>query len=350
MKEVKVGLIGLGFMGTTHFRIYKELPNVRIAAVADVDPVKLTGDISKVIGNIGDFDNSIPFDMTGIEVYTDALEMIKNADVDMIDICVPTPKHMDYILAGFAAGKHVFCEKPLCRTYEQIKTIRDAVAATDRFFNVGMCLRQDPPYRHTYELLQSGKLGKVKSASLKRFSPSVDGNAWENWFMKEEMSGGAILDMHLHDTDAIRYFFGKPESVISTGGKGMVSDKGIDHVNTTYFYSDGKYVTAEGGWEFSKSIPFYFDYKIVCEKATIKCVLDDYTICWNDGTIETPELELGNLPTGWHRELAYFTDCVRDNVKPDKYQTPESIFDAVAVIMAEIESVESRKEVEVKYV
>ncbi|MBR7128293.1 MAG: hypothetical protein IKD09_06875, partial [Lentisphaeria bacterium] len=64
----------------------------------------------------------------------------------------------------------------------------------------------------------------------------------------------------------------------------------------------------------------------------------------------TPELNVGDLPTGWHQELNYFVNCVRDGISPDKYQTPESIFNAVATVMAEIESVESGKKVKVKYV
>ena len=72
MKEVKVGLIGLGFMGSTHWRIYEALPGVKVTALADVDPAKRSGDVSKVVGNIGGGDNSAPLDMTGVTVYEDA--------------------------------------------------------------------------------------------------------------------------------------------------------------------------------------------------------------------------------------------------------------------------------------
>ena len=350
MKEVKVGLIGLGFMGSTHWRIYEALPGVKVTALADVDPAKRTGDVSKVVGNIGGGDNSAPLDMTGVDVYEDALELIAKADVDMVDICVPTPKHTEYILAALKAGRHVFSEKPLCRTLDEISQIRDAVNAAGRFFNVGMCVRAWPEYARAKEILDSGKLGAVKSALFRRLSPSVDGNAWNNWFMCDEMAGGAALDLHTHDTDMVCYLFGNPVAVRSAGVRGQVSDNGLDHIITSYDYADKKFITAEGGWCAPANVPFEMSFQIICEKGTLKLDASGYHLYWNCGNVETPDTGDASLPTGWHRELKYFTDCVRDNVTPDRYQTPESVFGSLAVVMAEIESVDSKKAVEVKYV
>lgn len=350
MNNVKVGLIGLGFMGSTHWRIYQELPGVEVVALADVDEAKRRGDVSKVVGNIGGGDNSVPLDMSGVTVYDDALKMIAEADVDMVDICVPTPKHTEYILAALKAGKHVFSEKPLCRTYEEIAIIRDAVKASGKFFNVGMCVRAWPEYASAKEILDSGKLGKVKTALFRRLSPSVDGNAWKNWFMCDEMSGGAALDLHTHDTDVVCHFFGNPEAVSSNGVRGVVSDNGIDHIITSYQYADGKFITAEGGWCAPGNVPFEMSFQIICEKGALKLDAAGFHLYWNCGKVETPDTGDASLPTGWHRELKYFTDCVRDNVTPDHYQTPESVFASLAVVMAEIDSVDSKKVVEVKYV
>ena len=351
MKEVKAALIGLGFMGSTHFRIYNELAGVRVAAVADIDPVKLTGDISKVIGNIGGGDNSVPLDMTGIATYENAFEMIAETDADIIDICVPTPLHTQYLLAALKAGKHVFCEKPLCRNLEQLAEIREAVKAADGlFFNAGMCVRAWPEYDTAVKLIKSGAVGEVKSALFRRLSPSVDGNAWNNWFMKEEMAGGAALDLHLHDTDFVCHLFGRPHAVSSFGVRGVVSDKGIDHIMTAYDYGDGKLITAEGGWCAPNNVPFEMSFQIICEKAAVKLDAAGFHVYWNDGKIETPDTGDAALPTGWHRELEYFTACVRDNVTPDRWQKPDSIFDSLTVVMAEIESATEKKTVEVKYV
>ena len=136
-------------------------------------------------------------------VYEDARALIGNADVDIVDICVPTPDHADIVCAALAAGKHVFCEKPLCRDATQMKRIVAAAKKAKTFFNVGLCVRAWPEYRHAYEYFKSGKAGKMKSATFKRISPSVDGNAWQNWFMDGARSGGALLDLHVHDADEV---------------------------------------------------------------------------------------------------------------------------------------------------
>ncbi|MBR3958300.1 MAG: Gfo/Idh/MocA family oxidoreductase [Kiritimatiellae bacterium] len=109
MKQTKIGLIGFGFMGTTHWGVYKGIKGAKVVALADVDPAKRRGDISKVVGNIGGGDNSKPVDLAGVAVYDDALKLIRESDVDVVDICVPTPDHAKLVLAALKAGKHVFC-------------------------------------------------------------------------------------------------------------------------------------------------------------------------------------------------------------------------------------------------
>ena len=169
--------------------------------------------------------------------------------------------------------------------------------------------------------------------------------------MNEEMAGGAALDLHLHDTDFVCHLFGRPQKISSFGVRGVVSDNGIDHIMTIYNYGDGKLITAEGGWCAPNTVPFEMSFQIVCEKATIKYGADNsFKVFWNDGKIDTPDTGDATLPTGWHRELKYFTDCVRDNIRPDRWQTPESIFDALSVVMTELEAADEGKTLEVKYV
>ena len=130
-----------------------------------------------------------------VDITETTFEMIADGSLDIIDICVPTPDHSKYALAALKAGKNVFCEKPVCRNIEQMVELREAVKDAKGFFNVGMCVRAWPEYNHAKELIASGAVGKVKSALFRRLSPSVDGNAWENWYMTERRSGGAVLDL-----------------------------------------------------------------------------------------------------------------------------------------------------------
>ena len=334
-KQVKIGIVGAGFMGTTHWRIYGGIRNARIVALADVDPKKRRGDVSAVVGNIGDGDNSKPLDLAGVSVYESAYDLVANADVDVVDVCVPTPDHADIVCAVLAAGKHVFCEKPLCRDAAQMKRIVAAAKKAKGFFNVGLCVRAWPEYRHALEYYRSGKAGKMKSATFKRISPSVDSNSWRNWFMDGSKSGGALVDLHVHDADQVHCFFGMPKSVTAAGATGIVSKGGVDHVVATYDYGDGSLVMAEGGWAVAKGTPFEMSFTIVCEKATLKLDASGYHIYPVKGKTITPKLDVKAGPTGWHHELKYFVDCVARGVRPDRYQTLDSVADTMKIVFAE---------------
>jgi len=345
MKQVRIGLAGLGFMGTTHWGVYKGLKNAKIVALADVDAKKRKGDASAVAGNIGG-GAAKQYDLADIAVYDDAMKMVRDANVDVIDICTPTPYHAEIAVAALKAGKNVFCEKPLCRTAAETRRILAAVKASKAFFNIGLCVRAWPEYRHAYEYFKSGKAGKMKTATFKRVSPSVAGNAWKNWFMDGSMSGGALLDLHIHDADAVNYFFGKPERVNAVGAN-VVSKGGIDHVVATYDYGDNRLVMAEGGWAPAKGTPFEMSFTIVCEKATLKLDASGYKIYPVKGKPIVPKLDVKAGPTGWHQELAYFVDCVAKGVKPVKYQTILSVEDTMKLVFAEEKSVKTGRPVHV---
>lgn len=346
MNQVKIGLVGLGFMGSTHFRIYEKLENAKVVAIADVDADKRRGDISKVVGNIGNDDNSKPLDFSGVRTYESAFSLINDADVDIVDICCPTPDHAPYIVAALEAGKHVFAEKPFARDLEQAAAIAAAYKKAGTFLNFGMCVRAWPEYRYVYEQFKAGRYGKLISATFRRISPNIAGNAWDDWFMDGRRSGGALLDMHLHDTDVIRYFFGRPKAVTSVGLTGVVSRGGVDHVISFYHYGDGTLVAAEGAWTAARTVPFEASFQIICEKATIILNSAQFKVFWSDGRIEEPAVA---NTTGWHVELAYFVDCVKNNVRPDRYQDFESVFDSFKISVAEQKAVDSGERVEIQY-
>jgi len=346
---INVGIIGLGFMGSTHYRIYRDHPLAEITAIADIDEAKLRGDWSKVVGNIGDEDNTIPVNLGDIKTYADPLELINDPDIQLIDICVPTNLHKEYILAGLKVGKHVMCEKPMARTSTEAIEILDYSQKLDNYLMVGMCIRFWPEYQHAYQVVKSGKIGEIKSATFKRISPSIAGNGWEDWFMKAKLSGSALLDLHLHDVDAINYFFGKPKKVTSFGLKGFRSDDGIDHVFTRYDYGNESLVFSEGGWPSAASAPFEMSFLIVGNKGTIRLSETGYKIIYEDGTIESPEVAKSGLPTGWHVEIDYLLNCIQQGIRPDQYLSIDEMVDSITIVEAEERSIEENRTVEISY-
>jgi predicted dehydrogenase len=348
MKKVKVGLVGLGFMGTTHFRIYDELDNAEVIAIADVNPTKLLGDVSSVIGNIGGGDNSKNLCLKNISTHLRVDDLINDPSIDIVDICVPTPDHFQIAAKALQKGKHVFCEKPVCRNIKEVDELQKIAKKSDKFFNVGMCIRAWPEYFHVNELYKSGALGKVRSVFMRRLSPDISGNSWNNWFMDGQKSGGALLDLHLHDSDFIRFMFGRPKAVTSFGVNSLRCAGGTDYVLTNYHFDDGV-IAAEGGWCANKNVPFEMSFQMIFDKATVRFAGEGYKIYWENGQVESPSVGDARLPTGWHQELSYFVNCVENRVVPEKYQNFSEIADSFKIVMAEQESVDSGKIVFIKY-
>ena len=153
-KKVKVGIIGLGFMGTTHLDIYRASGKAEVVAVADTDALKQRGDISSVAGNIGGRkSNSIDF--TDMAVYDDGMKLIGDPEVELVDICLPVFLHKKFALAAIKAGKHVLCEKPLAMNSADAAEIVAAAKASDKCFMTGMCVRFWPEYRYVCEQYRS---------------------------------------------------------------------------------------------------------------------------------------------------------------------------------------------------
>jgi predicted dehydrogenase len=277
------------------------------------------------------------------------MELIHNPEVQLVDICVPTFLHKKFISAAVNAGKHVLCEKPIALNTSDGLEILSLSKTTKKHLMIGMCIRFWPEYQHAYQTVNSGKIGKIKSATFKRVSPSIADITWENWFMKEKLSGSALVDLHLHDTDAVRYFFGKPKRVTSFGMRGFRSDTGVDHVFTNYDFGNDVLIFSEGSWAPTASTPFEMSFLIVGDKGTIRLSETGYKIFYEDGTVETPAPAKEGLPTGWHAEIDYLLHCIKENKPPVDYLNVEEAVESLAIIEAEAKSIERGQTVDIKY-
>ncbi len=329
-------------MGKMHFGCYKKSPKAEVVAIADVDDAKLEGDWSKIAGNIDDA-SSKTVSLKGIKKYKDAMDLIADPDVELVDITLPTFLHEQYTIAALEAGKHVLCEKPIALTIaEADKVLAVARRAKGRFM-VAHCIRFWPEYEYLAQIIKGKKYGRVKSAVFRRRScPPIWG--WQNWLMNNKRSGGAILDLHVHDTDFISSLFKLPKKVESVGSTGPSG--GIDHIITHYDYGKNMLVTAEGGWMFHGAYPFEMTYTVIFDKATVEFstshspTLAVYT---SGGKIEHPKIEPGD---GYRREIDYFLNCINKKQRP-KTVTPKDARNAVALIKAEERSARDHRNVAV---
>ena len=323
-------------MGQQHYQIYRNMTDVELVAVCDTDRERVGESAPSVGGNIGE---AATIDLSGQARYVSFEEMLEGEELDLIDICTPTHLHSEMTVAALESGRHVICEKPMARTIEECDEMIGAAQRAEKFLFIAQCIRFWPEYEVLQRMVEDGELGRVTAARFVRQSPTP-GWASDGWLMKSELSGGALLDLHIHDVDLLLSVFGKPHAVLSRGSNIVSSGDPVDHVDTSYIYVDGPVCTAQGGWVMPDSYPFEMGYQVLGTKGLLEfSVNKDPMLMWYPFDGEPSELEYA-AGTGYENELAYFIECVAKDRAPERV-TPKSARESVRVVMAEAASIAS---------
>lgn len=331
---IRVGVAGLGMMGNTHLDIYAGRDDVKVEAIADRDPDKRSGK-AKAGGNIeGQAQGG--FSVADLDKkYEDAQQLIDDPDIDLVDICLPTPLHLPFAEKVLNAGKHLMVEKPLARSGEQARSLVQTAANAKGLTMVGMCMRFWPGWDWLKEAVDNQTYGKVLAAHFRRLASFPGGP----FYSDGAQSGGAILDLHIHDTDFVQYCFGMPKGVFSQGYSNKTSEP--DHVVTQYLYDNGPLVTAEGGWAMTDGFDFTMEFTINFENASAKFDLSGgsqpLTLIENGKEPVKIELRQG---MGYEYEIGYFLECIAAGKAP-KTVTIEDAAKAVYIVEAERKSIHS---------
>jgi predicted dehydrogenase len=270
--------------------------------------------------------------------------MLAEEKLDAVSITLPTYLHCEYTLKSLKAKVNTFCEKPMAMTISECKKMADAARANKRILQVGHCIRFWPEYAKLKEIVDSGKYGKVLAATFQRLSLTPTWS-WNNWLLDKSKSGGATLDLHIHDSDYVQYLFGMPKEVFSRGTKGPSGD--YDHIVTSFIYNDDRVVTAEGGWIMKPGFGFEMSFNVMLESATISydCTRSPtFKIAPAKGDVIIPKAAKGD---GYSIELEHFIKAISGKSVP-KIITPKDSLNSVKIVLAEKKSCTTDKKVALK--
>jgi len=335
---IRVGIVGLGFMGRMHFSCYKALDGADVVAICDAEMSKFA-EATGAAGNIAGAEQ--PLNLTGIELFTDFDKMLAEANLDAVSITLPTYMHRDFTIQALEAGLNVLCEKPMAIDQAQCEDMIAAAQKTGRVLQIGHCIRFWPEYAKTKQLVDSGQYGRVKQASFRRLSATPQWS-WDNWLLDGAKSGGALMDLHIHDSDFVQHLFGMPKAVFTRAAKGPSG--GFDCVATQYVYNDEKVVTAEGSFVMMPGYPFEMSFNIILEKATIvfDCTREPaFKVYPAEGEPFTPDVGAGD---GWSHQIAHFVKKISGQKVPEII-TPAQSLDSIKLVLAERKSAQTGKEV-----
>jgi predicted dehydrogenase len=199
--KMKVGMIGLGGISKTHMPGWIDNPYTEVVAGSDVAEAPLLAWSEKY----------------GIDkVSTKPEDLINDPTIDIIDICTPNNFHSPLAVAALNAGKHVICEKPLAPNPAAIQAMIDARDASGKMLMTAQHFRFTPHAKAMKAAIDTGVLGDIyhaRSWMLRRAAaPTTPG-----FILKEQATGGAVIDIGVHILDLTLWFMGNPKAVSVTG-------------------------------------------------------------------------------------------------------------------------------------
>ena len=298
---IKVGIAGVGGLGTIHLRTFLKMKEkVTVAALADPIQERASGEKLNGTNNLG-ITGDEKADVGEIRSYSDWSGVCMDPDLDVIAIATPSDLHPPAAIMALENGKHVFTEKPMGLNKKDCQRMLDVAKANNKTLMVGQCLRFTPTYMKAKEIMESGKFGKVVSAQMNRYgrTPSA------GWFTEEERSGGVNLDLHIHDIDAALWWWGKPSN-ITTKSLGMLPD--ATSVLSRWEYDSGFIVHLEATWNAGSK--FNASFRVVMEKGSLHMNAGKLNLITKDGV---EEVSLSGMPDGYTAEIDYFLDCIINN-------------------------------------
>ena len=189
-RKVKIGIIGVGTIGSVHADAYAKVADAEVAAICDINPETLKAKSER----------------HGVALtYADYHELLANPDIEAVSICVPNDLHAPIAIDALKAGKHVLLEKPMCLNADLARQIVAARDASGKLLQMGMVHRQCAEAEIIKKYIAEGKLGDIYQVNIKQIRrrgiPGLGG-----WFTtKARSGGGGVIDISVHSLDLAMY-------------------------------------------------------------------------------------------------------------------------------------------------
>lgn len=300
---LKVGLVGVGGMGSVHLKNWRAMEGVQLTAICDIrhDLLKEKAD--------------------GEKLYTDFDEMLENESFDIIDVCTPSYLHKEHSIKALKRGIHVLTEKPAALHPEDVKEMYRTAEEHHVKLMVAHVIRFMKDYQILKEICRTKKYGELLEGHFWRLSATPTWS-WDNWMQDEQRSGLVPFDLHIHDCDFIYSLLGRPHTVSAVRSQ-VHSSPLTDHYIAKYDYPNAT-VYAEASWYAGEKYPFRVGYEVIFEKAVLRLDESGLKAYQADGALldyssAAAAEDTGiNLTTtdGYFEEMLYFKNCVENDTQP----------------------------------
>ena len=321
---MRVGLLGLGFIGKIHNECaYTDkfgMPLATVDACFDLDMEKLSS-----------FPNS--------RKYTDVDEFLSNevGKLDFLDICLPTFMHKDVTVKALRMGYNVLCEKPMALNHFDTLEMCRASKKYGKCLMIAHVLRFSHEYRTIKRYITEKTLGNLRDIEYSVYTEGLPVGK-NGWFRNHKLSGGSMLDYHVHDADILNYLLGNPKTVSCVGGA-MDSDGFYSNFTTSLIYENGVFVSIHGHLSapkikhnFGRNLRLNFDggYIIKNDK--------EFTVV--DAKGDVTELEQIDIGYAYRNQVQYFINQLASGGEFSECM-PEASSDSIKFVETEIASIKT---------
>jgi myo-inositol 2-dehydrogenase/D-chiro-inositol 1-dehydrogenase len=333
-REVRVALVGAGRIARVHAEAYRSVARGRL--VACTDPVA-----AAATALAGDYD---------LTVVPDLDTLLADPEIDAVLIASPNAVHADQVVRALAAGKHVFCQKPIALTLADADRVVAAASGISQVVQFGFMLRFTPPVPQLQARLAGGELGSPITAQAAVFGwePSAD------WFYDPASGGGVILDTAVHFADLLLWLLGPATRVHTEGGAyllaGAKRHASPDNAVITVRHVSGAVSSMYVSWTAGHG-NFTFDVYGTAGRAGIDLVHHQPMNLFLKPS-DPPQAETGWIypdlvwSYGYGGEQQHFVDRILGRADEMVAATPEEARDALRLVLAAQQSLDEQRAVD----
>lgn len=310
---IRVGLVGIGFMGWIHQLAYRRSKSAKLAAFCSRDPKKRSGDWRGIQGNFGPPGDQISMD--GLEVFESLEQMVRSSEIDVIDICLPPHMHTATTILALENGKDVLCEKPLALNAEDCFLIMETARRCKRLVMVAHVLPYMGAFAYATGLVKNKTYGMPIGGYFKRI---ISDPTWIPDFYSKDKVGGPLVDLHVHDLHWIQLLFGKPMGVHAVG---RMHGEVAKFVHAIYDFGDSNIsVASTSGVIDGPGRPFTHGFELQLEDATIQHEFAAFSdametmplkVVTKDGQVLRPDLPAGDDVDAFLAEIDDMAESVQ---------------------------------------
>jgi predicted dehydrogenase len=346
---IRIGIAGLGFMGMVHYLTYQKLRGARVVAICEQNRARLKGDWRDIRGNFGPAGRRM--DLTGVRTYSALDDLLADDGVDLVDVTLPPALHAEVAVGALAAGKHVFCEKPMALAAADCRRMTNAANRARKSLLIGHVLPFFPEYAWVLHTIRSGKFGPLRGGCFKRV---ISDPTWLPDYWQADRVGGPMLDLAVHDAHFIRLVFGMPRRIIT---RGTVRNGLPEYWHSLLDFGNADLVVeSTSGVINQQGRPFNHGFEIHLERATLMFefaviggagrYLCEPTVLDANGKARVIKLRSGDPMDAFHAELGEVVNSVA-HTRPSEILSSELARDAIVLCQKQSESLAANRPVRI---